>query len=781
MRRARVIGLFQTCSLLWLLSCGLAAEVGAGTSVSGVVQMPDVCSPAISPAAVYLTPSGSDQNGLAPRAPSQPGKMPSAEVVLVNQRELQFMPRVRAIALGQTVRFGNQDGETHNVHIVSPGFAFNQAMAPGQFQDFTPTQPGVMRLACDIHMHMRGYVIVSPTRWAQVCGREGRFRLDDVSEGRYVLTAWHEMGDPVQTEITVTSDANSLVVPAIVLTSSLGPTARRMDQKTARVRRWPDVIDRISVALAASRDAAARPNELAKARRLAEDAYWVEFESSDMETAVRKYLGYVRAGELERQFHAIRTAVRDVAVKRMPREALAQSCHKLLHDLLEVSNALDAKGITDPTRIDALGGQSGAEARPGVLPTELAPATGFAGDPRALLQALKSGLRRVEEYAVRGESDDAASELTTVYMTEFEPLERYLMGRNPQAVRPLEMQFNRLRGDLAGGLSGDKLSSRVNGLTNDVENLVDRLESRPVGTFGAAFVASLITILREGVEVILVVAMLLALVARATTGSVAPTHDEVKASAQTKVRASRAIWRGVGLAAVASLVTAVVLNVMVINAQGAAREILEGVVMLAASGVLFYVSYWLVSQLEAKRWMDFLKTQARHGLELGGQGTLALTAFLAVYREGAETSLMYQALLGSEGRTQSGFLGLIIGLGLGLILLALVAALIRQTSVRLPMHVFFKFSGLFLFALAIVFAGNGVFELQNAGILLTTNLAWMGRGLPWAGIYPNLQVVSVQGMLLAGAVLAWVVVPRLSWWRAGGPAASGIGLAPKQG
>ena len=70
--------------------------------------------------------------------------------------------------------------------------------------------------------------------------------------------------------------------------------------------------------------------------------------------------------------------------------------------------------------------------------------------------------------------------------------------------------------------------------------------------------------------------------------------------------------------------------------------------------MLFYVSYWLISQLEAKRWMDFLKKQARHGLELGGQGTLAVTAFLAVYREGAETSLMYQALLGSEGRTQPG-------------------------------------------------------------------------------------------------------------------------------
>ena len=51
--------------------------------------------------------------------------------------------------------------------------------------------------------------------------------------------------------------------------------------------------------------------------------------------------------------------------------------------------------------------------------------------------------------AERGEPDEAASELTTVYMTEFEPLERYLMGRSPQAVRPLEIQFNSLRGDLA--------------------------------------------------------------------------------------------------------------------------------------------------------------------------------------------------------------------------------------------------------------------------------------------------------------------------------------------
>ena len=160
--------------------------------------------------------------------------------------------------------------------------------------------------------------------------------------------------------------------------------------------------------------------------------------------------------------------------------------------------------------------------------------------------------------------------------------------------------------------------------------------------------------------------------------------------------------------------------------------------------------------------MDFLKKQARRGLVWGGRGTLTVTAFLAVYREGAETSLMYQALLGSQGQTRPGILGLSAGFVVGLAILAAIAVLIRATSVRLPLRTFFKFTGLFLFALAVVFAGNGVFELQNAGILITTHLAWLGNGLPVAGLYPNLQVISVQGLLPMGALLAWAVMPRSS-------------------
>ena len=70
---------------------------------------------------------------------------------------------------------------------------------------------------------------------------------------------------------------------------------------------------------------------------------------------------------------------------------------------------------------------------------------------------------------------------------------------------------------------------------------------------------------------------------------------------------------------------------------------------------------------------------------LGGRGTLALTAFLAVYREGAETALMYQAMLGSQGQSRAGLVGLAAGVGVGLLVLAVVALLIRATSVRLPL------------------------------------------------------------------------------------------------
>src|SRR5207244_11103932 len=82
----------------------------------------------------------------------------------------------------------------------------------------------------------------------------------------------------------------------------------------------------------------------------------------------------------------------------------------------------------------------------------------------------------------------------------------------------------------------------------------------------------------------------------------------------------------------------------------------------------------------------------------------------------------------------------------------------RSRSVRVPVLAFFKVAGVVLFAMAVIFAGKGVFELQSAGLIRVTPLAWLGEGLPILGVYPNMQAVSVQGLLLSGAVLALVLL-----------------------
>ncbi len=700
--------------LIWTML--LTISVNAA-DISGRVEMPEVCSPEVSPAVVTLEAASGKKESAKPTEASAP-----AEVTLVDQRGLQFVPRIQAMRLGQSLQFSNSDAETHSVHVLTPGFDFNRSMPAGESRTWVPEKAGVIRLACDVHSHMRGYVIVADSPWVSVCSREGKFRFRDVPAGRYVVNVWHEMGEPLRREIEIRDGVDSALEP-LKVTANAQTRART---ESVPIRPWSEVIDRISINLAASLDSASRPGQFQKARRLAEDSYWGEFETSDMETAVRTHLGFARKGELEASFFKVFSGVRKVADGKMKPAELADLNRTLLLGLVRASDELNRQGIPDADHLF----------RTGTTPTVASSTAPAPSDPRVQLAELTQSFERIRGLADKGEMSEAASAMTSLYFVDFEPIERFLDARTPQAVKPLEVRFNAIRGDVETGLKGEDLSARINVLLTEVEAAVAKSEAMHSGTFGPAFVQSLILILREGIEVILLLTMLVTLATK--TG---------------QAGALRSIRWGVGLACVASAGTAWGLNRLVASARGQARETVEGLVMLAAAGVLFYVSYWLISQSESKRWMDFLKRQAK----FGGVGTLALTAFLAVYREGAETALLYQAMIGAQGQTQPGMLGLMSGLGVGLILLAIIAVVIRATSVRLPLRAFFKVSGLVLFAMAVIFAGNGVFELQSSGILKTTSLtwlSWLGEGIPTLGLYPTVQTLSVQGLLLAGAGLA---------------------------
>lgn len=258
----------------------------------------------------------------------------------------------------------------------------------------------------------------------------------------------------------------------------------------------------------------------------------------------------------------------------------------------------------------------------------------------------------------------------------------------------------------------------------------------------AAFLHSFGILFREGIEALLICTALAAACAR-----------------RGDPRLTRAIGWGAGGAIGASVVTAVLVG-RVIDLAPAGREAIEGVTMLMAAAVLFYVSYWLLSKLEVARWMAFLRdkvTRAESRWALFG------VAFLAVYREGAETILFYQALAGT-GRTGP----IAAGFALAAVLLVLIAIAVLRFGVRLPTRPLFALTGGLLYYLAIVFAGQGIHELQEAG--------WIGltpvRGVPkvgWLGLHPTAETLGAQGLLLLLALLAVAIIARRSRTAAGVP------------
>jgi high-affinity iron transporter len=212
---------------------------------------------------------------------------------------------------------------------------------------------------------------------------------------------------------------------------------------------------------------------------------------------------------------------------------------------------------------------------------------------------------------------------------------------------------------------------------------------------------------------------------------------------------------------VASLLTALALET-VFHLSPAHQEALEGLTMVLATAVLFYVSYWLLSKMEVVKWNHFVKSKVHDAVTSGSALALASAAFLAVYREGFETVLFYKALIISAGPA-AGVTPIVGGMLLGALLLVGVYIAVNRFGIRLPLKPFFAVTSAFLYYMAFVFAGAGIAELQEGGFLPLTPVSWAPR-IPALGIYPSVETLGAQGALIALALLAlvwtFVIAPR---------------------
>jgi high-affinity iron transporter len=346
-----------------------------------------------------------------------------------------------------------------------------------------------------------------------------------------------------------------------------------------------------------------------------------------------------------------------------------------------------------------------------------------------------------------GHAEQAFAAARDGYLSHFELVEIPLRVIDPAFTADVETQFAVIRNGIRDGDPVDDVRDEIITL----RAMIDRVERRltDLGVAGPAMMAgqSFLIIFREGLEAVLLISLLLGFLQSAKAGQF-----------------RRPIILGMVAAGAASAVTFLLIRGL-LSAIPLGRELLEGITALVAVAMLFYVSFWLIARMEQKRWLEFLRARTWKAVSIGSTTALLLVGFTAVYREGFETALFYQALT-SFGPGLGWWI--VLGLVIGLAVLAVCAYLILHLGRKLPVKKFLTIAVALLMVTSITMLGNAVRALQEADVVPLHRWAdWPNAPIfvqQTLGYWPSRETLLVQAVLafvyVLGALYVFVIAPR---------------------
>lgn len=136
------------------------------------------------------------------------------EKPVMDQKGLMFQPHIMVVQQGTTVEFLNSDKVAHNVFWTSVSgnkkLGHNLGTWPqGEKRPFKFDNPGSVALLCNVHPEMAGYLMVVPTPYYATSDKSGSYKIENVPDGTYTVTAWHEGGKPQSKSVTVAGDGKA--------------------------------------------------------------------------------------------------------------------------------------------------------------------------------------------------------------------------------------------------------------------------------------------------------------------------------------------------------------------------------------------------------------------------------------------------------------------------------------------------------------------------------------------------------------------------------------------
>ncbi|AWB51982.1 FTR1 family protein [Pasteurella multocida] len=454
--------------------------------------------------------------------------------------------------------------------------------------------------------------------------------------------------------------------------------------------------------------------EFAQAKKWVQQAQYDGFKNAEMEMAIRQNRSASISASINQQFYDL------IRLSEKP-DQLNNLGYQITLLLQEIEEQLPNLPTTRETQV--------VQAQ--VNSTDNTPDQDWQNVTNEINQRIQQAMNLYQQ----SEQKKAMLAVQDTYFDVFESsgMENKIGARDSNMKAELEGYFTRLVSLIKANASSDQLQQQANQLAQGLSKSVEMLQGGKQSHW-SMFLYSLLIILREGLEALLIVAAIVTYL--------------IKNQHQDKLPVIR---QSVYVALIASLITAVIFQFVFANA-GASRELLEGFTMMIAVVMLFMMSYWLLSKVEAQNWQRYLEGKLSSALTTGSLIGLWLTSFLAVYREGAETVLFYYALV-ADATSAVSYLYLFAGLVVGIVILTICYLIMRYTVVKLPLKPFFMFTGTFMYLMAFVFAGKSVLELIEGKLFEPTLITGVPE-ISWLGIYPYLETLIPQVILLIAALFA---------------------------
>ena len=435
------------------------------------------------------------------------------------------------------------------------------------------------------------------------------------------------------------------------------------------------------------------------------DAYFGYYEKVGFERNTQSRIGGSRAGNVEVQFSRMKGAIRDDAGA----EKVLAEADTLVAMLFEDAEKLDPPQMSWKDLADVLSKQF-AEASEMYTSGHVVTAEPYFRKAYARYY----GRSKFQENVQRSLPASRDEEIVTLY----EKTKGMILGK--EAKPEVAASIQQL---------SDLLASTADELT--------RVQNR--AQWWGTVLASLLILLREGFEAILIVGAIIAYLRKSGTEDLSP------------------VYKGSLFGILASVVMAGILIGLTRFGfeSGQGQEVVEGVTMFIAVAVLFYTSNWMLSKSSSEAWSSYIRGKVQASVDRNSMFSLAFTCFLAVFREGAEVILFYQAMFSSSsgGGTVS---AVILGIVAAAVLLVFVYKAIIITGKRLPLKPFFLATSILMFIMCIAFVGGGISEFVDAS-WITPHLVNGVPTISLLGVYPYRESLVAQGIALVVVIASLVI------------------------